>query len=130
MNANQSISAIETYLYGLFNNVVSAHTYVGSLPETIKASWNDMLLIQCDNGVNDYEGYGNGTVLLFLYARPRSDGSKNVNRLSEMETAARQAIDGMDSSGDYYLYHKKSYSDYDYSRNWHCNIISVGITAK
>ena len=129
MNRAMNISSIETYLYERFKGV-SAHTYVGMLPETIRSDWNDMLLIDCDNGVTDLDAYGTGTVLLFAYARPRSDGKKNVALLSQMEDAIDAVIEGHDSSGSYHIYRKKTYSDYDYSRNWHCNITALGITVK
>lgn len=130
MNGKINISEIETYLYGLMNRTVSSHTYVGTLPETIKASWTDMLLIDCDNGVNDKGGYGAGNILLFTYARPRSDGSKNVQKLKELDEAVNAIIKEQDSSKDYYFYRKKTYSDYDTTRNWHCNVIVLGITVK
>ena len=130
MNKKMNISEVETYIYGLMNGVVSEHTYVGKLPDTIKASWNDMLLIDCGNGVNDFDGYGSGTVLIFTYARPRSEGSKNVTKLKTMDEAVNRIIENQDSSADYYMYRRKTYSDYDSARNWHCNIITLGITVK
>lgn len=130
VNEKMNISEIETYVYGLMNGVVSDHTYVSTLPETIKSSWNDMLLIDCDNGVNDRGGYGSGNILLFTYARPRSDGSKNVAKLKRLDEAVNDIIKNQDSSGNYYLFRRKTYSDYDNTRNWHCNVIVLGITVK
>lgn len=130
INRKMNISEIETYLYSLFNNVVSEHTYVGKLPDTIKSTWDDMLLIDAGEGVSDYEGYGSGSVLLFAYARPIAGGNKNVAKLKAMEEAIDSAIEGQDSSGDYYVYRMRTYSDYDYSRDWHCNIIAIGLTIK
>lgn len=125
-----NISEVETYLYGLVNGVVSEHTYVGKLPDTIKANWNDMLLIDCGNGVNDLDAYGYGTVLLFTYARPRSDGSKNVTRLKQMDEAVNRIIEQHTMGEHYCLSRMKDYSDYDSARNWHCNIIVIHIVVK
>lgn len=129
MNSNQNISAIETFLHGLFKSV-SENTFVGRLPETIKNGWTDMVLIDCDNGVYDYDAYGSGTVLLFLYAKPMAGGQKNVKKLKEMENAVNAIIESSGSTNDYYIYRRRTYSDYDYSRNWHCNVVLIGITAK
>lgn len=125
-----NISEIETYLYGLMNGTVSEHVYVGKLPDTIKANWNDMLLIDCGNGVNDFDAYGYGTVLLFTYARPRSDGSKNVTRLKQMDEAINRIIEQQVTGQHYCLSRRKTYSDYDSARNWHCNIVTIGIVVK
>lgn len=126
-NDNQNISEIETYLYGLMNNTVSAHTFVGTLPSTIKDKWDDMLLIDCD-GVNDRDAYGTGVILLLTYARPRSDGSKNVAKLKALDEAVNSVIEANKCGKKYCLYRRKTYSDYDYTRNWHCNVITIGIT--
>lgn len=125
----QDIAIIETYLHGLFKSV-SEHTYVGKLPDTIKSGWTDMLLIDIGNGVYDLDAYGSGTVLLFAYAKPRSDGSKNVTKLKSMEASIDTIIEQNKCNGDYSIYRRKTYSDYDYSRNWHCDIVSLGITVK
>ena len=130
IGSEMNISEVETYLYGLMNNVVSEHTYVGTLPSTIKSDWDDMLLIDCDNGVNDRGGFGSGSILLFTYARPRANGSKNVPLLKELDNKVNDIIKNQDSSGSYYLFRKKTYSDYDNTRNWHCNVIVLGITVK
>ena len=130
MNNKMNVSEIENYLYGMFKSVSPDRTFVGSLPETIKSNWNDMVLISCDNGVRDYDAYGNGVMLIFAYARPMSSGTKNVAKLKAMEEAINAIIENQDSSGAYYVYRVKSYTDYDFSRNWHCNVVSLGITVK
>lgn len=129
LNDKMNISEVETYLHGLFKTV-SDHSFVGNLPDTIKSSWNDMILINCDNGIRDFNGFGHGTALLLTYARPRSNGSKNVTRLKEMDSEINTIIKNQDSSGSYFISREKTYSDYDYSRNWHCNVIVLGITVK
>ena len=128
-NEKMNISEVEDYVFEMFKNV-SAHPYAETLPNTIGGSWNDMLLIDCNRGVKDNDGYGSGIILLYLYARPRSNGTKNVAKLKQMNNAVAQILENQDSSGSYNLYRIKTYSDYDYSRNWHCDVISLGITVK
>ena len=128
VSSKANVSDIETYLCKMFKSV-SDHVFP-SAPDTLGKDWEDMLVISCDNGVNDYNGYGNGNALLFAYARPHSNGTKNVKKLSAMEKAILDLIETQDSSGNYYVHRIRSFSDYDYSRNWHCNVISIGITVK
>ena len=130
MTDEMNVSEIENYLYGLLALKVSDNVFVGKLPDTIDASWDDMVLIDCGNGVNDFDAYGYGTVLVFTYARPRSNGTKNVARLKEMDSEVNRILKAQDSSGHYYLYRRKTYSDYDSARNWHCNIATLGITVR
>ena len=65
---NISISEIETHLYDKLKKLVSKNTYAGTFPDTIQASWDDMCLIDCSNAIKDFDAYGNGSVLIFLYA--------------------------------------------------------------
>jgi hypothetical protein len=48
-----NISKIETYLHGIIDGKVSDNTYAGTLPDTIQSSWNDMVLIDVGNAIND-----------------------------------------------------------------------------
>lgn len=130
MNDKMNISQVENFIYGLTMGTVSNNTFVGKLPDTIASSWNDMLLIDCGNGVIDLDAYGSGTVLLFTYARPRSNGTKNVTKLKAMDEAINRILEQQDNAAPYYLYRRKTYSDYDSARNWHCNITTLGITVK
>ena len=89
---NLNISKIETYLAGIIDNVVSDNTYAGSLPTTINAAWSDMVLIDCANAITDMEAYGKGVVLVWLYAKPRTDGTKNVALMSKLEKKLNDVI--------------------------------------
>ena len=73
-----NISKIESYLHSIIDNVVSDNTYVGTPPETIKESWQDMCVIDLGAAINDMDAYGKGVVLVWLYARPLANGAKNV----------------------------------------------------
>lgn len=124
---NMNISRIETYLHGIINKAVSAHTYAGTLPDTIKASWNDMVLIDCANRVSDLGGYGESVVLVWLYARPFANGTKNVPLMEELETRLNDVIQANSNNGTYGITRRNTYSDYDPDRKWHCNIVELNI---
>ena len=122
-----NISKIETYLYSIIDNVVSDNTYVGIPPETINDSWTDMCTITVGPNIRDYDAYGNGVVLVWLYARPLANGAKNVAKMSELETKLNKVIkDARHSS--YRINRRATYSDYDSLRKWHCNIVELNIT--
>lgn len=127
MNKNHlNISKIETYLHSIIDNVVSNNTYVGTLPDTIQSSWSDMCLIDCDLGVRDFDAYGQGVVLVWLYARPLLSGAKNVATLSSMEMKLDDVL--RNAKSDIYQINRRStYSEYDSERKWHCNIIELNI---
>ena len=78
-----NISKIESYLYLLFYGTLTDQTYVGTLPETIKDTWNEMCLIDCGSSIVDEDARASGSVLILLYARPLTDGTKNVKKMEK-----------------------------------------------
>ena len=120
---------VEDYLNRIFDNVVSKNTFFGALPEkqTIDASWTDMVFIEIPNGIEDREAFGQGTVLVWLYARPLASGRKNVAKMNELETNLNEAIQGA-VSGRYSIARRSTYTDYDTNINWHCNAVELIIT--
>ena len=123
---NMNISRIETYLHGIIDNVVSKNTYAGTLPDTIKSDWNDMVLVDCANRVSDMDAYGEAIVLVWLYARPFENGSKNVAVMDELETKLNEVIENANDR-IYVINRRNTYSDYDNDRQWHCNIVELNI---
>lgn len=123
---NLNISKIETYLHGIIDGVVSENTYVGTLPDTVQSSWNDMCLIDVGNAIYDLDAYGRGIVHILLYARPLLNGSKNVALLSSMEQKLNEVIKTADNPL-YQINRLNTYTDYDTERKWHCNIIALNI---
>ena len=121
-----NISNIETYLHSIMDGIVSENTYAGTLPDTLKSEWNDMCLIDCGNKLHDFDAYGQGTILIWLYARPRSNGSKNVTTMSKLEENLNFVIKNA-SNKDYSISRGVTYSDYDSIRQWHCNIVELNI---
>lgn len=131
MDANNlNISKIETYLNSILDNKVSKNTYFGYLPDSsiIKASdWQDMVMIEMPNGIRDMDAYGQGTVLVWLYARPLGSGRKNVAKMSELEANLNDVITNV-TSNEYHIVRRLTFTDYDTNINWHCNVIELIIT--
>lgn len=123
---NINISKIETYLNSIIDNKVSENTYAGTLPDTIKSEWSDMVLIDCDTAIQDLDAYGSGVVLIWLYTKPRGDGAKNTALMSQLERKLNEVIENANDS-TYRISRRNTYSDYDADRKWHCNIVELNI---
>lgn len=122
-----NISKIETFLNGIIDNVVSQNTFYGYMPDTsvvLASDWTDMCLIEIPNGIRDMEAYGEGTVLIWLYARPLESGRKNVAKMSELETKLNEVIKDSNSK-DYQIARRLTYTDYDTDIKWHCNVVEL-----
>lgn len=131
MDSNKiNISKIESFLYEKIDNVVSKNTFVGSkVPDktAIPTDWNDIVLIDIPNGVRDFDAYGRGTVLVYLFARPMESGRKNVAVLSKMEARLNEVINT--SSNDTYLLKRRlTFTGYDMNIDWHYNVIEITLT--
>ena len=122
-----NISKLETYLYGIMDNIVSNNTYAGTLPDTIQSTWSDMCLIDCGNAIEDKDAYGKGVVLIWLYAKPRADGAKNTAVMSVLENKLNEVLANA-SNEMYQINRRNTYSDYDTNRKWHCNIVELNVT--
>ncbi|MGN0929349.1 MAG: hypothetical protein ACI4N3_01780 [Alphaproteobacteria bacterium] len=85
-----------------------------------------MVLIDCVNGISDMDAYGFGVVLIWLYVRPNSDGSKNVALMSKLEQKLNDVIRNSNDP-HYRLNRRDTYQDYDDSRQWHCNIVEINL---
>ena len=128
MDSNKiNISKIETFLNEKIDNVVSKNTFVGSkVPDktAIPTDWKDMVLIDIPNGVRDFDAFGQGTVLVSLFARPMESGRKNVAVLSKMEESLNQVIKS-NTDKTYTLSRRLTYTGYDSDIDWHFNTIEV-----
>lgn len=124
---NLNISKIETFLNEKFDNIISDNTFVGSkLPDktAIPSEWRDMCLIDIPNGIRDYDGYGQGTAIVFLFARPQESGRKNVGILSKMETKLNEVI-ASNQDKTYTFSRRLNYTGYDRDIDWHFNAIEL-----
>ena len=128
MNANNlNISKIETYLNSILDNVVSDNTFFGYMPDAsvIKStSWTDMCLVEIPNGIRDMDAYGQGTVLVWLYARPLESGRKNVAKMSVLEDRLNDVI-ANNKDKNYQISRRMTYTDYDTDVDWHCNVVEI-----
>lgn len=122
VNRYANTSKVETYLYGIINNVVSEHTFAGTLPTTIDNKWKDMVLIDCNLPMTDRGPYSSATVYVFLYARPNANGSKNVPLLAELEDRLCDVVDKA-KHPHYSLDRVSNGSDYDTGIKWHRNFV-------
>lgn len=126
-NKYANTSKIEEYLYGILYGVVSDHVFAGTLPSSIDEDWDDMVLIDCDLPITDYDCYSGGTVYIFLYARPNADGSKNVPVMARLEDAICDVLDNA-SNPHYSIERQSNGADYDNSVGWHMNFVYFNIT--
>lgn len=123
---NLNISKLETYLYSIIHKKVSANTYAGTLPDTIQESWTDMCLIDCGS-IADRNAFGKGNVLIWLYAKPLANGSKNTKLMSKLEKSLNSVIENANNP-TYQINRNAVYPDYDSDRKWHCNIVMLNVT--
>lgn len=86
MNADlMNISAIEDFLYSVLYNKVSKQVFLGGLPSTIDSRWEDMVVIDASNTINDLNAFGLGTVTILLYAgKNNHNGTKNSPVISSL----------------------------------------------
>jgi hypothetical protein len=128
MDANKiNISKIETYLNSILDNVVSNNTFFGYMPDAsiVKSSdWQDMVMVEIPNGVRDMDAYGQGTVLVWLYARPLESGRKNVAKMSVLEDRLNDVI-ANNKDKNYQISRRMTYTDYDTDIDWHCNVVEI-----
>jgi hypothetical protein len=61
-----------------------------------------------------------------LYARPNTDGSKNVPKMSQLEQRLNEIIRNANNP-HYQISRRATYTDYDTKRNWHYNIVELNI---
>lgn len=125
-NNYANTSAVEDFLYTAIYGKVSDHVYAGSLPSTTSLPWDDMVVIDCDLPIVDYDCYSTSTVYIFLYARPQADGSKNVVKLAEMERKLNDVLDGV-VDAHYTINRQSNGGDYDTAINWHRNYVHLNI---
>lgn len=121
-----NISSIETYFNEILDGDLSENVYPSTLPSTIPDSWKDMVVISCDTSLTDYNAYASGGVNIYLYAKPLSNGKKNVAVMSKMEKRLNEIIKEQALSNSRYKIHRlETREDYDSNRNLHVNIVRI-----
>lgn len=123
----KNISTIETFLNEKMDNVISNNTFVGSkLPDktSIPSDWKDIVLIDIPNGIRDLDAYGQGTALVYLYARPMESGRKNVAVMSQLEQKLNTVISS-NADNTYTLSKRLTYTGFDTDIDWHFNAVEI-----
>lgn len=125
---SMNISSVETYLNGIFDNTISNNTIFGYMLEkaAIPDEWSDMVMIEIPNGIEDLDAYGNGTILVWLYARPLMSGKKNVSVMSQLEKRLNEVLKNQ-GNDTYQLTRRLTYTSYDTDIDWHCNVVELTI---
>lgn len=124
-NYNLDIASIEAFLYDAINGKVSKNTFTG-LPDTTKTSWKDMCLVDCGNAISDLRCYGRGSVMIWLYSKPLSDGSKDTRSMAKLERSLDEIVKGL-RSDKFAISIRSKYNDYDSDRKWYCTIVILNI---
>ena len=122
---NLDIASIEAFLYDAINGKVSKNTFT-VLPDTTKASWKDMCLVDCGNAISDMRSYGRGPVMIWLYSKPLSDGSKDTRSMAKLERSLDEIVKGL-RSDKFAISIRSKYNDYDSDRKWYCTIVILNI---
>lgn len=121
-----NISKIETFFNSLLDNKLSDNTFFTFLPPAIKQEWADMVLVDIPNAIKDLNAYGSGMILVYLFAKPMSNGVKPVAKLSQLEKSLNELIDSSEDK-HYIVSRGNTYTDYDEQRNLFCNIVEVNL---
>lgn len=120
------ISKIESFFCDLLGKKLSDNVFFSELPAPLNGTWETMVVVDCGDAIENKDAYGTGTVLVWMYARPRGDGSKDVAAIHKMETALRECINS-NSSKDYYVSFRRNYSGYDQQRSLFYNIAALDL---
>lgn len=123
----KSISRIEDFFYRLLYKRVSDNVFASNLPISIDKAWKKMVVIDAGTTIRDMDAFGYGNVLVYLYTQPRTNGVKDVKSMDEMETTLIECVNNA-IHPHYAIRCGSIYSDYDESRNLHCNIYEINIT--
>lgn len=122
------VSRVENFMSMLIaKQGISRHVSIDSMPVTIRAEWEDMVLIDVGKG-KDMDAYNQFSVNVFLYAKPKGDlQQKDVKKLDWMEELLDKAI-GECNDTHYHPSINWRDSDYDDIRNFHFNVINLSVT--
>ena len=124
MNADKkNISKIEDYFFYLLEGM--ENVYFGTLP-TPSSEWETMVLVDCGNAINDLDAYGNGTVLIYLYAKPNGE-IKNSAALNDLETMLNERLSTYKSPDGYSASILWKESDYDEIKRLHCVVVGINL---
>lgn len=122
VNRYANTSMVEEFLLNILTGTVSDHVYPNTLPSAIGNDWNDMVLVDCDLPMVDYGNYTQATVYIYLYARPRTNGTKNGALLAQLENKLCDVLDTV-KDAHYAVNRLSNGADYDTNIQWHRNYV-------
>ena len=122
LSKNFNTSYLESFLYGILYKNVSNNVFASTLPNNIHSKWNDMVIIDCESPMIDFDSHANGTIFIHLYARPLSNGTKNVMKMKELEDKLCNVIEN-NNNDDVRISRLSTQSGYDTNIKWHRNSI-------
>lgn len=124
MNADKkNISRIEDYFHFLLQEM--DNVYFGTLP-TPSSEWETMVLVDCANAISDFDAFGNGTVLVYLYAKPIGE-KKNTAALNKLEEKLNERLKTYKSPDGYSSSIQWKEADYDETKRLHCVVVAINI---
>ena len=118
-----TITNIQDFLWALFTSDLLPNKYFDDLPAT--NDFESAMVIDLSNSISDMNAYGQGSFLIFLYAKPLESGMRN-GILGKMEKEVLRLIDE-NNDPTYSLSKRYTHSDYDAARNLHMTILEVNI---
>lgn len=119
----RTIYKIQDFLWKLFTSDLLPNKYFDDLPST--NDFDSAMVIDLSNSISDMNAYGQGSFLIFLYAKPLKSGMRN-GILGKMEKEVMRLIDE-NSDPTYTISPRYRHSDYDAARNLHMTILEVNI---
>lgn len=119
----RTIYKIQDFLWKLFTSDLLPNKYFDDLPST--NDFDSAMVIDLSNSISDMNAYGQGSFLIFLYAKPLKSGMRN-GILGNMEKEVMRLIDE-NSDPTYTISPRYRHSDYDAARNLHMTILEVNI---
>lgn len=127
MDSNRlNISKIETFFDSLLRGEVTDNLFFAQPPQAIQEAWKEFIVVDC-SGMVDWDAYGQGTVLLFVYIPPLgSSGRKDVASFSAIESKINECIE-TSSDPVYKVRRRETYADYDEDKNMFVDVIEISL---
>lgn len=119
-----TVSAVEAFFDSLLRNRLTDNLFFGEIPAAIRKKWKSFVVVDCANAIRDYDAYGAATVLIYLFSKPNSPGTKDVSAINELESKLTELIDFNDSP-HFTTTRRGSYAKYDTINDMFYNVIQI-----
>lgn len=121
-----TVSAVEDFFDRLLRGRVGDALFFGELPSSFNSTFRSLVIVDAANAIRDYEAYGAATVLIYLVAKPNTDGTKDVAVISGMEMKLTELLDSNDDP-HYTTTRRGSYGKYDTVNDVFFNVVQVNL---